>query len=108
MNARLTLEEILDQVRRLSDEERQRLVADLQANAGRSPSEDRRRQPCGDGSRVPARGTRTLTTSRATRTGIWQRSTRRSRETGVSRECARVPLRRSTADRLRAPAAAAQ
>jgi len=43
MNARLTLEEILDQVRRLSDEERQRLVADLQANAGRSPSEDRRR-----------------------------------------------------------------
>lgn len=43
MNARLTLEEILDQVRRLSEEERQRLVADLQANAGRTPSEDRRR-----------------------------------------------------------------
>jgi hypothetical protein len=43
MNARLTLEEILDQVRRLSDEEQQRLVADLQANAGQTPSEDRRR-----------------------------------------------------------------
>ncbi|MGB6604122.1 MAG: hypothetical protein WA747_04835 [Steroidobacteraceae bacterium] len=45
MNARLTLEEILDQVRHLSEEERQRLVADLQANAGRgrTPSEGRRR-----------------------------------------------------------------
>ena len=43
MNARLTLEEILDQVRHLSEEERQRLVADLQATAGRTPSEDRRR-----------------------------------------------------------------
>ena len=43
MNARLTLEEILDQARLLSEEERQRLVADLQANAGgRTPSEDRR------------------------------------------------------------------
>jgi hypothetical protein len=43
MNARLTLEEILDQARLLSEEERQRLVADLQANAGRAPSEDSRR-----------------------------------------------------------------
>jgi len=44
MNARLTLEEILDQARLLSEEERERLVADLQANAsGRTPSEDRRR-----------------------------------------------------------------
>ena len=43
MNARLTLEEILDLVRRLSEEERQRLIADLQAHAGRTPSEDRRR-----------------------------------------------------------------
>jgi hypothetical protein len=42
MNARLTLEEILDQVRQLSEEERQRLVADLQANPGRAPNEDRR------------------------------------------------------------------
>ena len=43
MNARLTLEEILDQVRRLSEEERQRLVAGLQANPGGTPSEDHRR-----------------------------------------------------------------
>jgi hypothetical protein len=47
MNARLTLEEILDQVRHLSEEERQRLVTDLQANAGRTPSEDRRRAAMG-------------------------------------------------------------
>lgn len=43
MNARLTLEEILAQVRHLSEEERQRLVANLQGNAGPTPSEDRRR-----------------------------------------------------------------
>jgi hypothetical protein len=43
MNARLTLEEILDQVRLLSEEERQQLVAELQADTGRTPSEDRRR-----------------------------------------------------------------
>jgi hypothetical protein len=43
MNARLTLEEILEQVRLLSEGERQQLVAELQANAGRTPSEDRRR-----------------------------------------------------------------
>src|ERR1700732_651476 len=43
MNARLTLEEILDQVRRLSEEEQQRLVADLQAHAGRTPRQDGRR-----------------------------------------------------------------
>jgi hypothetical protein len=44
MNARLTLEEILDQARLLSEEEQQRQVADLQANAGgRTPSDDRRR-----------------------------------------------------------------
>lgn len=44
MNARLTLEEILDQARLLSEEDRQRLVADLQANpGGRTLSEDRRR-----------------------------------------------------------------
>jgi hypothetical protein len=40
---RLTVEEILDQVRRLPEEERRRLVADLQADAGPPPSEDRRR-----------------------------------------------------------------
>lgn len=43
MNARLTLEEILEQVRLLSEGERQQLVAELQADAGRTPSEDRRR-----------------------------------------------------------------
>ena len=66
MNARLTLEEILDQVRRLSEEERQRLVAGLQANPGGTPSEDGG-QLCGDGSRVPVAGTRTLPTLRAAR-----------------------------------------
>jgi hypothetical protein len=40
---RLTVEEILDQVRRLPEEERQRLVADLQADHARPASEDRRR-----------------------------------------------------------------
>jgi hypothetical protein len=40
---RLTVEEILDQVRRLPEEERRRLVADLQADAGPPPTEDRRR-----------------------------------------------------------------
>ena len=40
---RLTVEEILDQVRRLPEEERRRLVADLQADPGPPPSEDRRR-----------------------------------------------------------------
>lgn len=40
---RLTVEEILDQVRGLPEEERRRLVADLQADPGPPPSEDRRR-----------------------------------------------------------------
>ena len=35
--------EILEQVRRLPEEERRRLVADLQADPGPPPSEDRRR-----------------------------------------------------------------
>ena len=35
-------QEILDQVRRLPEEERRRLVADLQADPGSAPSEDRR------------------------------------------------------------------
>ena len=43
MTSRFTLEEILDQARRLSEEERERLVADLQADAVRSPSDERRR-----------------------------------------------------------------
>ena len=85
MNARLTLEEILDQVRRLSEEEQQRLVADLQANAGRTPSEDRRRAAMGRWLARAGTGTRRLTTSRARRAGIWRRSTGRSRETGLRR-----------------------
>jgi hypothetical protein len=40
---RLTVEEILDQVRRLPEEERRRVVADLQAEPGPPPSEDCRR-----------------------------------------------------------------
>jgi hypothetical protein len=37
-----TLEEILAQARRLPEDQRQRLVADLQAGHGASPSENRR------------------------------------------------------------------
>jgi hypothetical protein len=37
------VEEILDQVRQLPEEERQRLVADLQADPSRPPGQDRRR-----------------------------------------------------------------
>jgi len=40
---RHTLKEILDQARRLSEDERRRLVADLQADQAAPPSEDRRR-----------------------------------------------------------------
>jgi hypothetical protein len=39
-----TLEEILAQARRLPEEQRQRLVADLQADKHSSPSESRRRE----------------------------------------------------------------
>lgn len=40
---RHTLEEILDQVRRLPEDERRRLVANLQADQAAPPSENRRR-----------------------------------------------------------------
>ena len=39
-----TLEEILAQARRLPEEQRRRLVADLQADKSASPIEDRRQQ----------------------------------------------------------------
>ncbi len=43
----INLEEILDQVRSLPEEERRRLVADLQGEPGSPPSEDRRRAAMG-------------------------------------------------------------
>jgi hypothetical protein len=42
--SRNTLEEILEQARRLPEEQQQRLVADLQADQNASPSEGRRQQ----------------------------------------------------------------
>lgn len=43
MNARLTLEKILEQIRQLPEEERRWLAAELQADHDPPPSEDRRR-----------------------------------------------------------------
>ena len=42
--SRYPLEEILEQARRLSEEEQRQLVADLQGDQGESPSEGRRQK----------------------------------------------------------------